>query len=124
VKGADRNLRHTGGLRPCHLPRAADRVKHEKRVEKATHSRLSVVPYLHKGDALNDADWDATPEGHGLSFNAAGGLVGLTIVRPKTLLERHGKVEITLPPQHVLGEYQQRPSFARTEAAVEPDDHQ
>ncbi len=59
------------------------------------------VLYLHKGDALNDADWDATPEGHGLSFNTDGELVGLTIVRPRALLERYGKVEITLPPQHL-----------------------
>jgi len=46
-------------------------------------------------------EFDATPEGDATRFNAAGELVGLTIVRPKTRLERHGKVEITLPPQHV-----------------------
>jgi hypothetical protein len=25
------------------------------------------VLYLHKGGAITDADWDETPEGHGLS---------------------------------------------------------
>jgi hypothetical protein len=46
-------------------------------------------------------DFDQTPEGGATRFNAAGELVGLTIVRPKTGLERHGKVALTLPPQRV-----------------------
>ncbi len=58
------------------------------------------VLYLHKGDALKDADWDETPEGHGLSFDSERHLVGLTLVRPRSLLDRDGKLEITLP-EHV-----------------------
>lgn len=46
-------------------------------------------------------EFDATPEGDATRFNAAGELVGVTILRPRMRLERHGKVEITLPPQHV-----------------------
>jgi uncharacterized protein YuzE len=61
------------------------------------------VLYLHKGDALKDADWDETPEGHGLSFDAQGELVGLTLVRPRSTLERHGKLKITLPEHIEVG---------------------
>lgn len=46
-------------------------------------------------------DFDETPEGDATRFNAAGELVGLTIIRPKARLQRHGTVEITLPPQRV-----------------------
>lgn len=56
---------------------------------------------LHVGDPSTAVDFDETPEGHHLRFNAAGELVGITIVNAKWLLERDGKVEITLPPQHV-----------------------
>jgi uncharacterized protein YuzE len=55
------------------------------------------VLYLHKGDAISDSDWDETPEGHGISFNTDGELVGLTIVSPRHLLERHGEIKLTLP---------------------------
>ena len=61
------------------------------------------VLYLHKGDGLTDADWDETPEGHGLSFNAAGELVGVTIVSPRHILARHGRLTITLPQPLDLG---------------------
>jgi hypothetical protein len=50
-----------------------------------------------RATALNDADWDETPEDHGMRFNAAGELVGPTIVGPKRRLERYGKLEITRP---------------------------
>ena len=69
--------------------------------DRVSYDEDGDVLYLHKGDPRTAVDWDDTPEGHGLRFDAAGELVGLTIVRPKTLLERHGKIEITLPPQHV-----------------------
>jgi uncharacterized protein YuzE len=69
-----------------------DRVRYDEEAD---------VLYLHKGDGLSDADWDATPEGHGLSFNAEGMLVGMTIVSPRKLVERSGTVEITLPPEHI-----------------------
>ncbi len=69
-----------------------DRVRYDEEAD---------VLYLHKGDARNDTDWDATPEGHGLSFNADGALVGMTIVSPRKLVQQRGSVEITLPPEHV-----------------------
>jgi uncharacterized protein YuzE len=55
------------------------------------------VLYLHKGEPGTAVDFDETPEGHALRFDADGALVGLTIVGPKRRLERYGKVEVTLP---------------------------
>lgn len=55
------------------------------------------VLYLHKGDPSTAVDFDETPEGHALRFNSEGELVGITIVRPRMLLERHGSIAITLP---------------------------
>jgi uncharacterized protein YuzE len=59
------------------------------------------VLYLHRGDPKSAVDFDESPEGHALRFDASGDLVGITLVRPRLLLERDGKIEITLPPQHV-----------------------
>ena len=36
------------------------------------------VLYLHKGEPSTAVDFDSTPEGHALPFNAAGELVGIT----------------------------------------------
>lgn len=55
------------------------------------------VLYLHMGDPSTAADFDESPEGHALRFDANGGLVGVTITGAKGLLERDGKVTITVP---------------------------
>ena len=55
------------------------------------------VLYLHVGDPLRAVDHDETPEGHAARFDRDGELVGLTLVRPKRLLERSGELHITIP---------------------------
>ncbi len=55
------------------------------------------VLYLHKGDPSTAVDFDSTPEGHALRFNATGEIVGITLVSPRHLIDRDGKLEITLP---------------------------
>jgi uncharacterized protein YuzE len=55
------------------------------------------VLYLHVGDPSTAVDFDETPEGHALRFDADGNLVGITLVRPKHLLEEGGGLRITLP---------------------------
>jgi uncharacterized protein YuzE len=57
------------------------------------------VLYLHSGDPADAVDFDESPEGHHLRFSSAGQLVGITIVRPRWLLEHKGKITITLPEQ-------------------------
>ncbi|MFZ2114081.1 MAG: DUF2283 domain-containing protein [Solirubrobacteraceae bacterium] len=55
------------------------------------------VLYLHMGDPSTAADFDESPEGHALRFDVEQNLVGVTIVGVKRLLERDGKVTITVP---------------------------
>lgn len=57
------------------------------------------VLYLHRGDVRDAVDFDESPEGHALRFNAKGELIGVTIVRPRWLLEHEGEVKITIPEQ-------------------------
>jgi uncharacterized protein YuzE len=57
------------------------------------------VLYLHRADPRDAVEFDASPEGHALRFNAAGELIGVTIVRPRWLLEHEGEVKITIPEQ-------------------------
>jgi YD repeat-containing protein len=59
------------------------------------------VLYLHRGDPRTAVDFDESPEGHALRYDASGQLVGITIVNARWLLEQDGKIEITLPPQHI-----------------------
>lgn len=55
------------------------------------------VLYLQVGDPSTAVDFDETPEGHALRFDAEGRLVGITLVRPKHLLDESGGLRITLP---------------------------
>jgi uncharacterized protein YuzE len=43
------------------------------------------VLYLHRADPKEAVDFDASPEGHHLRFNAAGELIGVTLVNAKWL---------------------------------------
>jgi uncharacterized protein YuzE len=61
------------------------------------------VLYLHVGDPTQAVDFDESPEGHALRFDAKGDLVGVTIVRPKWLIEHEGKVTITMPERLEVG---------------------
>jgi uncharacterized protein YuzE len=55
------------------------------------------VLYLHIGDPSSAVDFDETPEGHAVRLDRDGDVVGLTLVRPKRLLERDGELRVTLP---------------------------
>jgi uncharacterized protein YuzE len=55
------------------------------------------VLYLHVGDPSTAVDFDESPEGHALRFDAGGRLVGMTIVDAKALIDREGEIKITLP---------------------------
>jgi uncharacterized protein YuzE len=55
------------------------------------------VLYLHAGDPSTATEFYESPEGHALRYDAAGRLVGITIVNAKWLLERDEPVTITLP---------------------------
>jgi uncharacterized protein YuzE len=48
------------------------------------------VLYLHVGDPATAVDFDESPEGHALRFDAEGHLVGVTVVGAKQLLSEEG----------------------------------
>lgn len=55
------------------------------------------VLYLHVGDPSTAVDFDESPEGHALRFDAEARLVGLTIVNARWLLAQGGPLTVTLP---------------------------
>ena len=57
------------------------------------------VLYLHRGDPSDAVDFDESPEGHALRFGGGGELVGVTLVRPRWLLEHEGQITLTIPEQ-------------------------
>jgi YD repeat-containing protein len=48
------------------------------------------VLYLHVGDPSDAVGFDESPEGHALRYDAAGRVVGITIVNARWLLEQGG----------------------------------
>ena len=55
------------------------------------------VLYLAAGDPARAVEFDETPEGHALRFDADGALVGITIVNARALIDQDGSIRITLP---------------------------
>jgi uncharacterized protein YuzE len=55
------------------------------------------VLYLHVGDPATAMDFDESPEGHHLRFNAEGHLVGITLIGVREDLETGRQVTVTLP---------------------------
>ncbi len=60
------------------------------------------VLYLHVGDPATAVEFDQSPEGHALRFDASGNLVGITLVNARWLLEQHGSLTITVPERIVV----------------------
>jgi YD repeat-containing protein len=58
------------------------------------------VLYLHVGEPRTSVEFDASPEGHHLRWDAHGQLVGITILNARLLLEQDGKI-VTLPQMQV-----------------------
>ncbi len=61
------------------------------------------VLYLHRADPSEAVGFDESPEGHHLRFDRGGRLIGLTIVRPRWLLDHHGEITITIPGRVSVG---------------------
>lgn len=75
--------------------------------ESATYDDGGDVLYLHNGSPSDAVDFDGSPEGHHTRYDAAGDLVGITIVNARYILERDGAITVTLPDRvltaHDLG---------------------
>jgi uncharacterized protein YuzE len=63
--------------------------------DNVTYDRKADVLYLHVGDPATAVDFNESPEGHALRYDAADRLVGITIVNAKWLLDRDGQVTVT-----------------------------
>jgi hypothetical protein len=57
------------------------------------------VLYLSQGDPARAVDFDETPDGHAVSYDASGELVGLTLIDVRRLLDEatDGELQIELP---------------------------
>jgi uncharacterized protein YuzE len=55
------------------------------------------VLYLRRGERRAAADTFGTPEGHAVRLDESGEVIGITIVNAKWLLERDGKIAVTVP---------------------------
>jgi uncharacterized protein YuzE len=55
------------------------------------------VLYLRRGEQQAAADTFGTPEGHAVRLDGDGDVIGITIVNAKWLLERDGKINVTVP---------------------------
>jgi uncharacterized protein YuzE len=70
--------------------------------DSVLYDREADVLYLQVGPPPRAAaDFDASPEGHYIRYDEAGGLMGLTLVNARTIYEREGKVTITLPERRL-----------------------
>jgi uncharacterized protein YuzE len=65
--------------------------------DRVSYDREADVLYLHVGDPRSAVDFDESPEGHALRYDADGHLVGVTLINPKKLLERDGRITVTVP---------------------------
>jgi uncharacterized protein YuzE len=65
--------------------------------DRAHYDPEGDVLYLSHGGPEQGADFDETPDGHAISYDANGNLVSLTLIGVRTLVEgAHGDEEIRL----------------------------
>ncbi|HLF99498.1 MAG TPA: DUF2283 domain-containing protein [Acidimicrobiia bacterium] len=57
------------------------------------------VLYLHAGGPERAVEFDESPEGHALRFDANGQLVGITIVNARSRVESREPIVVTVPDQ-------------------------
>ena len=65
--------------------------------DHASYDSDGDVLYLRRGERRGAADTFGTPEGHAVRFEEDGEVIGITIVNAKWLLERDGKITVTVP---------------------------
>ena len=68
--------------------------------DRAHYDPEADVLYLSHGSLKEAADFDETPDGHAISFDSSGNLIGLTLVDVRTLVEGahdHDEIFLALP---------------------------
>lgn len=71
--------------------------------DRANYDADGDVLYLARGETAEASDAALTPEGHGVRYDTAGQVIGVTIVNARFLLERDGHLTITLPREVRIG---------------------
>jgi uncharacterized protein YuzE len=61
------------------------------------YDRAADVLYLSKGEPEAAADSRETAEGHVVRLDSAGEVIGITLISPRGLLSRDGRIVVTLP---------------------------
>jgi uncharacterized protein YuzE len=80
--------------------------------DRVNYDQGGDVLYLHRADPAEAVDFDESPEGHHLRFDRAGRLIGVTIVRPRWLLENEGEIKITIVERFSVGRDALGPALA------------
>lgn len=65
--------------------------------DRVDYDREADVLYLSAGDPARATDFDETPDGHALRFDADGQLVGMTIVGARRLADAGHDVRVQAP---------------------------
>jgi uncharacterized protein YuzE len=65
--------------------------------DRVSYDADADVLYLASDDPELAVDFDETPEGHAVRFDATGRIVGITIVNARKLIDADGGIRITLP---------------------------
>lgn len=67
--------------------------------DRVRYDRSADVLYLSQGDPARAVDFDETPDGHAVSYDASGELIGLTLIDVRRLLDEasNGELQIELP---------------------------
>lgn len=65
--------------------------------DRVSYDRTGDVLYLRRGERQVAADTFGTPEGHAVRLDEDREVIGITIVNAKWLLDRDGKITITVP---------------------------
>jgi uncharacterized protein YuzE len=76
--------------------------------DRVSYDAEADVLYLHVGDPSTAVEFDESPEGHHLRFDAAGRLVGITLVGVQRDLEAGRRVIVTMPEPVEVGESELR----------------
>lgn len=59
------------------------------------------VLYLNVGEPRPAARGLETPDGHAIHYDESGAVIGLTLLNVRRILEKEGRITLTLPPEHL-----------------------
>lgn len=65
--------------------------------DRTDYDRDADVLYLSSGDPANAVDFDESPDGHALRYDADGRLVGITIVGARRIVDAGKDVRVQAP---------------------------